>query len=98
MDIAKVETNRCGCHPETCCCQDAVLLINGIRAVTGEHDVLRQIARELNQIAPLTAEVAALRRTLAAVEQRTQCTSYGMGNDIAQIIDAARQEATHADK
>jgi hypothetical protein len=43
-----VEENRCDCHPETCCCQPAVLMRDGVKLAFGFSSDLWPISVHAN--------------------------------------------------
>ena len=46
--VAEVLKTRCGCHPETCCCGDYTLRLNGKEVAKGFHDKMQAIADAIN--------------------------------------------------
>lgn len=48
-DMYEVKRIRCDCHPETCCCHDFELVLNGERmASANDEHALKIIAETLN--------------------------------------------------
>ena len=46
----KVERNRCGCHPETCCCDDYAVIdpLGGKYVTTNDKNIANQIVVAMN--------------------------------------------------
>ena len=53
--VAEVVETRCGCHPETCCCGDYTLKINGSYAACGSKERMHRIADAVNATHPQAA-------------------------------------------
>ncbi len=70
--IAKV--NRCDCHPETCCCQDYKVEVNGAFLIAGTESSCKKVAAAINAAAPppstLRAELEAIANWLDDGEER----------------------------
>ena len=47
-DRAIAEVNRCDCHPETCCCQDWRVMLDGKRFISGGREECKQVAAAMN--------------------------------------------------
>lgn len=101
--VATVEKTRCGCHPETCCCGDYTLRINGRYVACGSQKNMREIADAINATpaaravdvdeAMLSHIAAVIDGTLAHCEAKSTSeeTSYIGGqclNELANIRDA----------
>lgn len=53
---AQLRRTRCNCHPETCCCGEYTLYLNGERIVSGYRDNLQKVADAVNAAAALSQQ------------------------------------------